>query len=220
MAVNQHRNVVRTKYVYHAYEPSDGSEFITLLMDDKVFQIPPHEPFEMTTDSNGRPLDYPAFYTFQMLMTFGPLYGLVEVEAEMTRTGVTLNLERAEKQASDNLLLNRYRHIEQWAVSQINERVKEGKPVLAPTGFVEESIKLLNIDLFSKYRLQPIGWDWRPDKSKAIDGVAASLPDMADSALVAGLQDQIQMLTADKAAMQSQLDDIQGMLGELLAKQA
>lgn len=204
-------STVRTKYVYHSYEPSDGSDVITILMDDKVFQIPPHEPFEMTADSNGRMLDYPSFYTFQMLMIYGPIYGLVEVEAEKTRTGISLNLERAAKQSSDQLTLNRHAHIQAWVNTQINERLREGKPVLAPTGFVAESIMLFNIDLYAKYKLQPLGWDWAPDKTRRIDGTPV--------VLASGVDEELAALKEENKALHSQLDDIQGMLGELLAKQ-
>jgi hypothetical protein len=156
------------KYVIHTYRPSNNPDAIlNLSMDDKWFRIPPDEPFEIETDSNGRVLETPEFYTAELLAQYGPIYGLVEIPAIRTRTGITLDVDSALAASSAALAQNRQRHINLWAAEQLTTRVSKNLPVLPPTGFVAESIRLLNVDLGATFNLRPVGWDYHPQSSPA-----------------------------------------------------
>lgn len=167
------------KVLVHNYHNSDPSiEFITILLDDKVFRIYPGEPFEVESDSNGRRLDNPDFYAHHIIATFGSIYGIVEVPVVRTRSGITFDVEAAIQLADAALLQNRHRHINLWAADQLTSRVRQNLPVLPPSGFVEESIKILNIDTQKKFGFKPIGWDWRPVDDKPIDSSPATDTDL------------------------------------------
>jgi hypothetical protein len=206
------RKVV-AKFVYHVYEPQDDSEFITILMDDKVFQIRPHEPYEMSADSNGRLLDAPGFYMYQMLQTYSGLYGLVEVEAVSTRTGIQLDIDKAERDATRLLEQNRWRHIETWVQAQLNERVAQAKAILPPQGFIEESIKVLNVDLAARYNIKPIGWDWKPDTSRPI----VNTRDLGLVTAAAPVNEEIESLKQELADRDARLDRMEALLERLLS---
>jgi hypothetical protein len=209
---------VTAKFIYHSYEPADGSGFITILLDDKVFQIPPHEPYEMTADSNGRLLDHPNFYMFQLLQVYGGIYGLVEVETERTRTGIDMNIEKAQRESQALLERNRWNHIEAWVNSQLNERVKDGKSVLPPSGFVEESIKYLNIDLEARYRIRPVGWDWKPDTTRPVVSKDASY--IGDGAIGSDSDpnEEIAVLKAELEDRDRRMNKLESMVEQLLAR--
>jgi hypothetical protein len=208
---------VSTKFIYHSYEPPNGEEFITILLDDKVFQIPPYEPYEMTADSNGRPLDYPNFYMYQLLQVYGGIYGIVEVETERTRTGIEMDLDKASRESKALLDRNRWRHVEAWVNSQLNERVKDGKSVLPPSGFVEESIKYLNIDLEKRYRLRPVGWDWKPDEGKPIVDKDPSYLGGANGQVV-DVGEEVAVLRAELAERDERMARLESMLEKVLSR--
>ena len=203
-----------TKYILHAYQPSDA-DYLTLFLDDKVFRLPPNEPIEIDTDSNGRTLETPEYYHHQLLAQYGNLFGLVDVPVTKTRTGLQFDVERAQAQAEANLLVNRHRHINQWAADQIKTRVNKNLPVLAPTGFVAESVKLLDIDLRATYNIMPIGWDFKPTGKTQANGalLTADLPQTT-----ADQMEEIAGLRAENQAIKDQMSQLMGKLDELLTK--
>jgi hypothetical protein len=194
------------KFLIHNYVPSDGSEFISLQLDDHWFRMKPNEPFEMSTDSNGRLLDAPDFYAHMLIVTYGHIYGIVEVEQEKTRTGILLKVDKALEIATAELLANRHRHINQWANDQLTSRVRNNLPVLPPSGFTEESIKVLNIDLKAKYNFKPIGWDWEPDATRPVDSSVSEISAPLD----------VTALRAENDDLKSRMADLEAMVGKML----
>ena len=204
------------KYLIHAYHTPGANpmaDMITHNLDDKWFRIPPDEPFEVDKDSNGRQLDVPEFYAHVLLQQLGPIYGLVEVPATRTRTGITLDVDGALDKAKAQLVINRHRQINQWATEQLQDRVNKNLPVLPPTGFVAESIEILNIDLGKVYRIYPVGWTYRPtEEMKADAKLLAPIPLSSDTA------EEVAVLKAENYTLAARLDKMQGLLEKLAKK--
>src|SRR6185369_1449131 len=192
-----------SRYVIHAYDTDhpEGNQ-ITHQLDDHWFRIPPNEPFEVDYDSNGRKLDEPGFYKHVLLQQLGPIYGLVEVPMEKTRSGITLDVEGALAASKRQLLLNRHAHINACATEQLQERVRKNMPVLPPTGFVAESIILLNSDIGKTYRFFPVGWEFQatPTPSPDVDPNLLAANNAADER-VAGLEAQVSQLSEQVAQL-------------------
>ena len=162
------------------------------------------EPLEIDTDSNGRKLDTPDFYAHMLVVQYGPLYGVTAVPATKTRTGVTLDVEHALELATARLLTNRHQQIAAWAQEQLQTRVNKNLPVLPPTGFVEESIRLLNVDLEATYRIRPIGWDYKPvAKSSANPELLA-----VNTAAQVDLTEELEVMKAENAEIKVQLAEV------------
>ena len=193
-----------SKYVICAYEPKDAS-YLTLYLDDKVFRFAPNEPLEIDTDSNGRRLDTPEFYAHMLVVQYGPLYGVTAVPSTKTRTGLTLDVEHALELAKARLLTNRHQQIAAWAQEQLQTRVNKNLPVLPPTGFVEESIRLLNVDLEATYRIRPIGWDYKP-----APGASKANPDLLSLQLEpqVDLVEELEVMKAENAEIKAQLAEV------------
>jgi hypothetical protein len=200
-----------SKYVIHAYHPDDA-EYLTLYLDDKVFRVYPEEALEIDVDSNGRTLETPEFYHHQLIAQYGGLYGLVDVPASKTRTGIVLDVDAALGSAKALLLVNRHRHINQWASDQIKTRVNKNLPVLAPTGFVAESIKLLDIDLRATYNIMPIGWDFKPTGHTKANGALLTV----DPSIAEDQGEEIAELKAQNAALSSKLDEVLAKFSEFM----
>lgn len=204
------------KYLVHNYHPKDAKH-ISLQLDDKWFRMYPGEPIEIDTDSNGRKLDNPDFYAHHILTIYGSIYGIVEVPQRRDRTGIHLDIEMAMEMADAALLQNRHRLINLWAQEQMEGRVRHNLPVLPPSGFVEESIRELNIDVQAKFGFRPLGWDYRPDQSRPIDGirstVTANLPNTTStqSAEVAVLREQLEESNRRQARLEKLIQDALGI---------
>lgn len=209
------------KYVMHEYEPADGSRMLHLSLDDKWFRIPTDEPFEMTTDSNGRQLDHPDFYCHMLLQIYS-MYGLVEIEQTKTRTGIMLNTDKAAELAEARLVQSRHMQVNNWCVDMLQSRVRAGMPVLPPTGFVEEAIKFLNIDVKAKYGFTIIGWDWRPDTNRPIDGKPANvvIPAQGGSTDVAELMEQLAVAKAQNTEMARTMLEMQNRFEAMMGRMA
>ena len=192
-----------SKYVICAYDPPDAS-FLTLYLDDKVFRLTPNEPLEIDTDSNGRRLETAEFYAHMLVAQYGSLYGVTAVPSTKTRTGITLDVEHALELAQARLLTNRHQHIAAWAQEQLQTRVNKNLPVLPPTGFVEESIKLLNVDLEATYRIRPIGWDYKPVGTGKADPNLLSINTTAQ----VDVAEELAMMQAENAEIKSQLAEL------------
>lgn len=149
------------QYLMHAYSPSDPAQpaEIHFRMADYQFRIPPFEPFEMDYDSNGRKIEHADFFHHKILEEYGPLYGFVDIPTRRERTGVVFDIDAAIDNATRTLKHNRLVRITEWVQDQMQNRVRQNLPVLAPTGFVAESLILLNINLSKRYKLHPVGWE-------------------------------------------------------------
>ena len=207
-----------SKYVIHAFEPPDAS-YLTLYLDDKVFRLPPNETVEIDRDSNGRALDTPEFYHFELIRQYGTLYGLVEVPAHKTRTGIVLDVDEAMEMAQAKLLMKRHRWINEWAADQLKTRVNKNLPVMAPSGFVAESIKMLNVDLQAQYNFKPVGWDFRPDPKKtSADSRLLAIP--VSNTANDDVSEAMAVMRAENIAMKEQLDRVLSMVEGLKSNKA
>lgn len=187
------------KYVIHAYHGREP--LLTLNLDSHWFRIPPEEPFEIDKDSNGRQLDNPEFYCHSLLAQFGGIYGIVEVPMTKTRTGIVLDVEGALASAKRTLELNRHKHINLWASEQMQHRVSKNLPVLPPTGFVEESIRVLGMDIGKVYNIHPVGWDFHPPSDQP---ASQSLP----------VPDEMVALRRENAELKTRLERIEALFPE------
>lgn len=147
----------RTHYVMHT-----GTEVIHLQLDDHWYHIPPNEPYEI---EDGQ------FYVDKLLEIYQPVYGLINVPFEKTRTGLVINVDAAEVEANRVLGIIEDRLVVEYARAQMEDRVKAGKPVLPPAegSRVEQIIKKNKIDLRGRFNLNPVGTDSAPydDPEKA-----------------------------------------------------
>lgn len=157
-----------SKFVMHAYTPPNGVE-LRLQLDDHWFNLPTLEPVEIPED----------FYAEKLVETYQAVYGLIMVESVRTREGSKIDIDVAEKRAYQQLRASEDFLINNWVAVQMEERVKEGKPVMPPVGRVKEAIEGRKIDLKAKYGLSPVGYDYHPEtgveKAMAATGREAQL---------------------------------------------
>ncbi len=200
-------------HTYHTPDAKPSEDMLTLQLDDHWFRIPPDEPFEVDKDSNGRQLDNPEFYAHHIMAQHGSIYGIVPVPATKTRTGIVLDVDTALEQASAALLMNRHRHINNWAQEQLQSRVKLNLPVLPPTGFVEESIKELGVDLQASYNFKPVGWNFKPKVAAHVQGQELATASIA----TVDHSDDIATLQEDNAELRDRLTRMEAMWEKALA---
>lgn len=209
------------QYLLHAYEPSDPSQprEIHFRMADYQFRIPPFEPFEMDYDSNGRKIEHADFFHHKILEEYGPLYGFVDIPTRRERTGVVFDIDAAVEHAEKTLKRNRIVRITEWVQDQMQNRVRQNLPVLAPTGFVSESLILLNINLSKRYKLNPVGWeegenlglvdnaDHTPINPQLASAPVQYMQDPEQARKLAEVQADNEMLKEEMAAMSASFED-------------
>lgn len=138
-------------FVMTGYEMPDNTP-LRLQLDDHWFNLLPNEPLEIESP----------FYAAKLIEHYGPVYGIIEVPTERTRGGLSMDIDKAEDRARKTLYAAETLMVENWVRVQMEERVKEGKPVMPPVGRVEQIIKSRNIDLRAKYNLSVVGFDFTP----------------------------------------------------------
>lgn len=224
------------QYLIHAYEPSDPAQprEVHFRMADYQFRIPPFEPFDVDYDSNGRKIEFADFFHHKILEEYGPLYGFVNIPTEKTRTGLVFDTDAAIEHAQKTLKRNRIVRITEWVQDQMQNRVRQNLPVLAPTGFVSESIIILKINLSKRYKLNPIGWeegealglvdnaDHTPINSNAQQPPQTVVQTVTDPALLKQLaeaQADNEILREEMASMQASFDSKFSLLMEAIKSQ-
>lgn len=148
-------------YLMHAYKMPDDAP-LRLQLDDHWFSLPTGEPTEILTDDYGKQVSNPEFYAMKLIETYGANYGIIEVPSVKTRSGVQIDADAGYVRAQQQLAAVEDMMVVNWVRVQLEERVKEGKPVMPPVGRVEQIIRERNIDLKAKYGLAPVGFDFVP----------------------------------------------------------
>lgn len=184
-------------YLMHAYESPDGAP-LRLQLDDHWFTLPTGEPTEILSDDYGKQVSNPAFYAQKLIETYGMNYGIIEVATEKTRTGLQIDADAGWARAKKQLAAVEDIMVVNWVRVQLEERVKEGKPVMPPVGRVEQIIRERNIDLKAKYGLSPVGFDFVPAGSKQ---EVVMVPDEATLKANAVMQAELIELKLQMAAM-------------------
>lgn len=174
-------------YLMHAYKMPEG-QVLRLQLDDHWFSLPTGEPTEILVDDYGKQVGNPEFYAQKLIETYGMNYGIIEVPTMKTRSGVQIDVDAAEDRARKQLAAVEEIMVVNWVRVQLEERVKEGKPVMPPVGRVEQVIRERNIDLKAKYGLSPVGFDFVPKGSAQTVTVAPDEATLkANAAMQAGL---------------------------------
>lgn len=139
-------------YIMHAYHDT-----IHLQLGDLWYHVPPLDPFLI---EDGQ------FYIDKLLEIYGPVYGIIQIETEQTRTGVSINADAAEKLARAALDSAELSMLSAYINAQQTERLAHGLPPMPPSGRVDEIIRRRKIDLKAKYNLVIPGRDGFVDTEK------------------------------------------------------
>lgn len=158
-------------YVMHGYRTPDGTP-LRLQLDDHWFTLPTNEPVEIHTDDYGKIVSDSDFYGQKLIEQYGANYGIIEIPTQKTRTGTHIDIDKAEDRARRQLAAVEENMVISWARVQLEERVKEGKPVMPPVGRVEQIIRERNIDLKARFGLVPVGFDYTPTGASTAEAAA------------------------------------------------
>lgn len=200
-------------YLMHAYESPDGAP-LRLQLDDHWFTLPPGEPTEILVDDYGKQVSNPAFYAQKLIETYGMNYGIIEVATERTRTGLQIDTDAGWARAKQQLAAVEDIMVVNWVRVQLEERVKEGKPVMPPVGRVEQVIRERNIDLKAKYGLSPVGFDFVPKGSAQ---QVTMVPDEATLKANAAMQAELIELKLQLSEMQKPVAPVHDVTAMALA---
>lgn len=212
------------QYVIHAFESINPDEkTIDFRMADYQFRIPPFEPFEIDVDSNGRKVEHADFFHYKILEEYGPLFGIINLPLTRTKSGIMFDVEGGIEAAKKQLHRNRLVRINEWVQDQMQNRVRQNLPVLAPTGFVADSLILLKVNVSKKYKLHPVGWDEGEQFGLVDDAIGhQSVPVLkvdpeADRKLAEMAADN-ELLREELAGVQANFASLQGQMAEILAE--
>lgn len=177
-------------FVMHAFP-----ETVRINLCDDWYDLPPLEPVEIPQGQ---------FHANQLVDQYGPIFGIVLVPTTRGRSGITINIEEAEKLAKDKLDEIEKVLLHGWVRRMLDERVKDGKPVLPPSGRVADIIRTRNIDLKAQFGLVVTGDGFGPSVShqSESDRVRAENDDLRRQLAAATLQnDRLAQLEERFAAL-------------------
>jgi hypothetical protein len=193
------------KWLMHAYESGPNHTThpgaLHIRLDDHRFIIPPNEPFEVESD----------YYAHHIMAIYGPIYGVIELPVTKTRTGVVIDPEAGLRDAQAALVAARWQAIFQYARIQMEDRVRSNLPTLPPTGFAEESVRILGVNLQARFGFSPLGWDTSGQQSGQQNTPVLSQPPLpapppSNFAEMEVLRDENRSIKSEMAQMKELLE--------------
>lgn len=134
-------------------------------IDNRTIVIPPNEPFEVpeirSTDCNNNgPYEYliPDHKVAEKVMEHCWYNGIVQVPVIKSKTGVSIDVDKARVEAKTKLSLAEDRILTRYVSDQQERVTQHNKPAIAPNGRVAMIIEKRGIDLKKEFNIDPPGY--------------------------------------------------------------